>query len=275
MENGGDADPVFVVFCPRSGTTWLRMLLNGHRRVSCGPEFSLFCDRVGVGGQIRAFHDPRSHIGLRTALSQAHYYSRLRQHFNLIYADSVAEHKPGARIVVDKSSSNAVALDLISAIYPGCKTIVLLRNPADTVRSLVRASGSWNPDFPNTAHIAFAFWEAHMSKILLHIGDFAAVHWIHYEDIEASPQAEVQACFRFLNAPALSAETVDGICEAASLSNLKKRRWHGGGFFGNRTDPSLTVAPELSGVELPQSTRQLYEALCALSGKCPQPDAKN
>lgn len=257
--------PAFVAFCPRSGSTWLRMLLNAHPDVSCGPEFSFFSDKVGLGGQMRAFLDPLSHVGLRTALSPPLYFSLLSQYLNATYATAIAEHKPDATIVVDKSSSNATSLDLIPRIYPNTKVIVLLRDPADTVRSIIRASHSWNPDFPDTPVTAFEFWEAHMSKILHHVGAFSDVHWIQYEDLKASPQTELRACLQFLNAADLPSENIDEICEAASLNNLKKLNWHDGKFFGNRPDPTSESERRLASIVVPQRTLHLYAELTALS----------
>lgn len=257
--------PAFVAFCPRSGSTWLRKLLNAHPDVSCGPEFSFFCNKVGLGGQMRAYLDPQSHVGLRTALSPPRYFSHLNQHLNAIYAASVSEHKPGATIVVDKSSSNATALDLIPRIYPTSKIIVLIRDPADTVRSLIRASLSWNPDFPNTPETAFEFWEAHMSKILQHVGAFSDVHWIHYDDLKASPQSELRACLRFLNAADLPSDNIDEICDAASLNSLKNLDWHDGKFFGHRPEATSESEQKLASIDTPQSTLHLYVQLTDLS----------
>src|SRR5437667_10431218 len=36
-----DAQPIFLVGCPRSGTTLLRLILDSHPEISCGPETHL------------------------------------------------------------------------------------------------------------------------------------------------------------------------------------------------------------------------------------------
>ena len=61
-------DPIVLGGCGRSGTTLLRMMLDSHRRICCGPESSLFrrravdtrwlADRFGFGhDEVRAIYD--------------------------------------------------------------------------------------------------------------------------------------------------------------------------------------------------------------------------
>ena len=60
--------PIVLGGCGRSGTTLLRMMLDSHRRICCGPESSLFrrravdtrwlADRFELGhGEVRAIYD--------------------------------------------------------------------------------------------------------------------------------------------------------------------------------------------------------------------------
>src|SRR5512145_2138110 len=60
--------PIVLGGCGRSGTTLLRMMLDSHRRICCGPESSLFrrravdtrwlADRFGFAhGEVRALFD--------------------------------------------------------------------------------------------------------------------------------------------------------------------------------------------------------------------------
>jgi len=43
--------PVFIVGCPRSGTTLLRIMLDSHPRISCGPEAHFVADMERITGR--------------------------------------------------------------------------------------------------------------------------------------------------------------------------------------------------------------------------------
>jgi len=42
--------PIFIVGCQRSGTTMLRLMLDSHSRISCGPETRFLEDLERIVG---------------------------------------------------------------------------------------------------------------------------------------------------------------------------------------------------------------------------------
>lgn len=44
------ASPIFIVGCQRSGTTMLRLILDSHPRISCGPETRFLEDMERIVG---------------------------------------------------------------------------------------------------------------------------------------------------------------------------------------------------------------------------------
>jgi len=55
----GTRPPIFIVGCQRSGTTLLRLILDAHPNVSCGPE-TLFL--VALGSVIAAWLGWKLHL---------------------------------------------------------------------------------------------------------------------------------------------------------------------------------------------------------------------
>jgi hypothetical protein len=47
---GGAEAPIFIVGCQRSGTTMLRLILDSHSRISCGPETRFLEDMERIVG---------------------------------------------------------------------------------------------------------------------------------------------------------------------------------------------------------------------------------
>ena len=43
--------PLFVIGCPRSGTTLLRLILDSHPRISCGEETHFLRDLEAIVGR--------------------------------------------------------------------------------------------------------------------------------------------------------------------------------------------------------------------------------
>src|SRR5215212_1014119 len=78
-------DLLFIVGCPRSGTTWLQRLLAGHPDVRTGQESDLF--DIYLGPQLRAWKrelDPavsgRGGVGLGCYLSDGEYMRHLKRY---------------------------------------------------------------------------------------------------------------------------------------------------------------------------------------------------
>ena len=134
---------VFLVGAPRSGTTWLQLLLSRSHWVVTGPEthvFSLFLrsmvdqwERIGKTGE---------RIGLNQVLSEEEFRALLRNVSGFVFA-KIAQSKPSATIVLEKTPNHVSCWREILDTWPEAHFIHIIRDPRSVVASLRVASRSW------------------------------------------------------------------------------------------------------------------------------------
>ena len=123
---GPPSDPVFVIGCPRSGTS---ILLDALR---AGGELSL----VQSEGHILwdEFHHPRDRGWDSDALRATDVTDRERGYVHL----AVRLFARGGRFV-DKTPANCLRVDYLAELFPGATFVFLRRRSADNVSSLMEA----------------------------------------------------------------------------------------------------------------------------------------
>jgi hypothetical protein len=120
---------VFIVGFPRSGTTLLEVILEGHPNVASLEEHELFIDSVGEfmrqpADLERLARAPTITLeGARTA-----------------YWQRVAQSKLDVRgkVFVDKHPLNTLKLPLIARLFPQARILYATRDPRDVVLSCFR-----------------------------------------------------------------------------------------------------------------------------------------
>lgn len=128
------APPIFVVGCPRSGTTWLQRMLGAHGAIG-GPEreTALFVSLRELWQNERI----AEWIG-RVALDAA-----IRRYATDLLARAVTA--PATR-VLEKTPLHAHHLDFIVAMFPDAAIIGIHRDGRDVIRSLLEVEfGSEEP----------------------------------------------------------------------------------------------------------------------------------
>jgi hypothetical protein len=122
---------IFVGGAGRSGTTLMRILLDAHRRICCGPEMKVL-------PQIAALHRAMSAMEALTegyGNSAADIAGFFRQ-----FAESFAEkfrRASGKPRWAEKSPHNAAVMAGLGTIFPDARFIHLIRDGRDVVCSLV------------------------------------------------------------------------------------------------------------------------------------------
>jgi hypothetical protein len=190
--------PVVIGGCGRSGTTLLRMMLDSHRHICCGPESSLFrrraidpdwlADRFGFGrGEVRALRDSAAS---RPAFIEA-------------FA-GLCMQKAGKARWAEKTPRNISRVAEVLRIFPAARFVHVLRDGRDVACSLrthprhrivdgqLVPTGTWKP----IAGCARR-WVRDLEESRRWWGD-PRFHTVRYEDLVLNPRPVLERLLQFL-----------------------------------------------------------------------------
>jgi len=193
--------PIVLGGCGRSGTTLLRMMLDSHRRICCGPESSVFRRRA---------LNPESlaeRFGFPPAEVQAIYdRARSRPQFIDEFA-ALCLHKTGKARWAEKTPRNISRIAEIFRCFPEARFVHVLRDgrdvacslrthprhrvengkliPLDTWKPIAGCARRWRDDIEGSR----PFW-----------GD-PRFHTVRYEDLALDPRPVLEKLMNFLGEP--------------------------------------------------------------------------
>jgi len=161
------ANLLFVVGCPRSGTTWIQQLLATHPCIKTGQESDLF--DLYIGPQLRAWQtelDPESSgrggVGLGCYFTDTEFRDALREYLFRLLEPMVGQLRPD-EVFLEKTPSHVLYVPEIHALLPDARFIHVLRDARDTVASLLSAARGWGRAWaPRRAKSAATTWVQHV-----------------------------------------------------------------------------------------------------------------
>jgi hypothetical protein len=180
--------PIFIVGCQRSGTTLVRLMLDSHPDISCGPETRFLADLARVTDQN---WKRMSHFGF----DKDYWHRSMARFFDTIQRDYAASR--GKTRWADKTPRYALSLDFIDALFPACQVVHVLRDGRDVVAShrhrfgyvaAVKAAEKW-PRYIRAAREA---------GVRLGSGRY---HEVRYEELVADPKGTMAELLEFLGEP--------------------------------------------------------------------------
>lgn len=120
--------PIFIVGCQRSGRTLLRVMLDSHPDISCGPKTRFLVDVVDavIGSKLP------DHLE-RFGFPESYWWERIAEMFDRIHSDYAA--KRGKSRWADKTGYYARHIDVLDKLFPDCQVIHVVRDPRDVVAS--------------------------------------------------------------------------------------------------------------------------------------------
>jgi hypothetical protein len=180
--------PIFIVGCQRSGTTLLRLMLDSHPRISCGPETGLLSDLATLTRENAGY--------LRNYGLPDEYWDRKFAEFFHSFKHDYASSKGKSRWA-DKTPKYALSLDYILRLFPGCQIVHLVRDGRDVVASHRDRWGYWS------AIKATVKWPRYIRAARAAGSKLPPERYIEirYEDLVREPELVLRRLLDFLHEP--------------------------------------------------------------------------
>jgi tetratricopeptide (TPR) repeat protein len=213
VQSGQDvSEHVFLLSFPRSGTTLLEVVLDGHPRVASLDEHELLIDAVR-----ELMADPRD-LGALVHASEADlqrlrgaYWQRVRE----------GEVDVAGKVFVDKYPMNTLKLPLIARLFPNAKILFAQRDPREVVLACFRRRFKMNPATYDLLTVPGA---AALYDITMGVGELMrpvfGTNWrdVRYETLVADFGAQARAMCEFLGL-----EWIEGMDDFARRARERER----------------------------------------------------
>lgn len=192
------AEPVFLIGCPRSGTTWLQSLIASHPDVYTGVETQFF---PAVHTMALEFWRGRDFLcGIGAYLEPGQFFGMAAEMFWKVVSTLPEPARP-PRVFLEKSPHHALVGETILNTFPGARFIHLIRDPRTTVSSLLRVHRSWGRTWaPGNVRDAAVFWKSHVTAARLLRNTLGPEQFLelHYEECAAAPERALAAIWSWL-----------------------------------------------------------------------------
>lgn len=195
----GECGPVFLGGCPRSGLTLLRVMLDAHPNISCGPDSDVISIarvardlRANLGElHARDFHLPPARTGASFAEAISAILITRARAFGKLWT-------------AEKSPMNLLFFEDYAAMFPAARFIHVVRDGRDVAASLV--ARAWKDprngavfDYCASAEGAARYWKGLAGAgLALERKLGGRILRIRYEDLAAAGEATLRTVCAFL-----------------------------------------------------------------------------
>ncbi len=181
--------PIFVVGCPRSGTTILRWCLDSHPRISAGPEESAIYF-LSKDDNAKA-RERREGYGVDED-DWCAMVRKLVEGLMRPYAESQGKTRWAL-----KHPELSFAIPFLDKVYPECQVIHIVRDPADVIASCQRRFER------SRAHRYGKLWDSHVRAAERDGSKLGSNRFrtIRYEDLVSEPEKQLRELIGWLGEP--------------------------------------------------------------------------
>jgi len=195
--------PIFVGGAGRSGTTLLRVILDSHSRIACGPELKVLPQIAQLWGEMRSIHAP--HLAESNVLPADIDRAGRAMIAALLGA---ARRKSGKPRIAEKSPNNVFFFRHLHAMFPHAAYVHMVRDGRDVVASLLsmdwRTPDGKRVDYTTAAGAAARYWASairlgrRFAEATRGRGRYCE---LRYETLIAQPEPVLRSLFEFLGEP--------------------------------------------------------------------------
>lgn len=216
---------VFVGGSPRSGTTWIQILLSQHPAIATAQETHVFNWYLGQMASRWAdeMNDKRPRkIGLHTLYRPDEFREILRR-IGLDVLERIQATRPGSTVVVEKTPANIDHWRLALDLFPEARFVNVIRDPRAVVASLRSAADTWGSEWaPRSAINGAQRWVEtiaagrELSQATTHYRE------VRYEALLSDTAAEYRGLLEWLGLPAEEGFVARAV-EACSMDQLRSK----------------------------------------------------
>ncbi len=180
--------PIFIIGCPRSGTTLVRVILDSHPNICSGPETHLITNMKQLKEKINQTWERLEPYGLTKDEAN----KKLSEIFSAFHENymKIKNKKRWA----EKTPDNIFYVDTINELFPNCQFINIIRDGRDVVCShkdrwgrliIYEAIKTWN----KAAELTYQFRKQFNNNRYMEI---------KYEELINKPEEETKRMMKFL-----------------------------------------------------------------------------
>lgn len=283
---------VFVVGARRSGTNWLRRVLDAHPAVAVIPaETHLFSHGVRCLADRVQHGTAGSTTTGRVYMDRQEFADAARTFCDGVFDSWRRREAPDAQLIGEHTPLHVHHLDLIGAVYPDAAVLHIVRDGRDVARSLLRMS--WGPA---SATDAAEEWVTAVTDARRVAPTLARYREVRYEELLADPRGGAEDVYRWLGldtgpavldaagteaSVAFNVDTTDGSVgagkwrtglrpeEAAAVTAVAGPLLAELGYLDDEADPSLGAPPARP--SLPAAARDAAKAVRSRVRRRPDP----
>jgi Sulfotransferase family len=211
-------DLFFIGANPKSGSTWLQVMLNAHPDISCRGE-GHFIDRLSP-----SLRDALKQHSALITLKNTTIFNELppfppflNEHFRYLLTSAIAlllmqsANPRTARVIGEKTPNNVVHFAQLHALFPHAKFLHVLRDGRDCAVSAWFHNQRTNPEELRRRHPTFEHFAESIAqswKVIVAAGNaFCATHpgrclTVRYDELSLHPRETMVAVLAFLGVAA-------------------------------------------------------------------------
>jgi len=192
--------PIFIGGASRSGTTLLRVILDSHPRICCGPEFRITPVLMSLWEQFREREEVLEHYQMAGENLRNMYRDLI---LTLLERLRLQEAKPR---LAEKTPDNCLFFQALHEVFPESPIIHVIRDGRDVVASLLAQKWEDINTGEKIAHCheveeAANLWVRHVKKGMSlrdHPQGRSRYFEVRYEQLIQEPESILRSLFRFI-----------------------------------------------------------------------------